>query len=214
MTTVQFTFRPIERWPQEPTPAYKRKGGTFKVTHDKLLADLSRELSHLGVSRAYIQADVEEKDIRISDGQLRSSASPKTPRVIIAAQTKHGPLQMACDTYSHWKANMRAITLSLAALRAVTRYGVLKTGEQYRGLKQLASGSGPINSDEAATFIAAVIGNAFTKSAILMSPQVYSQAYRAAVRKLHPDANGGAHSEAWHHLDAAKAILDNKHGQA
>lgn len=209
---IEFVVRPIDRWPQEPT-RYRTRA-RFKAPYNQTLILLSYELARLGAKLAYIQADVTERDIRI-DGQLRADARPATPRVIIAAKTKHGPILMPCDTFDDWQDNIRAIALALQALRAVDRYGVTKRGEQYRGLKQITAGDGPINSDEAATFIAKHCHDAATvgpdeRRRILTSPMTFGNCYRAAARKLHPDA-GGDPAE-WSKLQRADVILRELHG--
>lgn len=207
---VEFIIRPIDRWPQEPTR--HRARARFKAPYNQTLILLNYELARLGAKRAFIQADVTDRDIRI-DGQLRADARPATPRVIIAAETKHGPILMPCDTFDDWQDNIRAIALALEALRAVDRYGVTKRGEQYRGLKQITAGDGPINSDEAAIFIANVTHDRpqrFTAvREMLASPDFFEKCYRAAAKKLHPDV-GGDPTE-WSKLDRAAVILRTHH---
>lgn len=206
MRHVDFVFRPIERWPQEPTPPHRQRPAHFKVGYERTLSDLEYELARLGVTRAFIQADVSERDIR-ADGLLRSDSKPRSPRVIVSATSKHGPITLPCDTYSHWKDNLRAIALSLEALRDVDRHGVTKRGEQYRGLKQLTDGSGPINSEEAAQFISSVVGGTFSKAAILGNSDTFDSAYRAATKRLHPDVAGVDATAQWNDLQKAAAIL-------
>jgi hypothetical protein len=208
---IEFVFRPIDRWPQEPTRSRRR--ASFRVPYSKTLTLLNYELGRLGVRRAYLQADVTERDIRL-DGQLRADAAPRSPRVIVAAETKHGPISMPCDTFDDWQDNLRAIALSLEALRAVDRYGVTKRGEQYRGLKQLTAGDGPINSDEAATLLAKHAE--YRRDLLLSDPVHFETAYRRAAKKLHPDAAGEdlsvwARAE-WDKLQSAAAILREHHG--
>jgi hypothetical protein len=49
-------------------------------------------------------------------------------------------LRYAMDAYETYDENLRAIALTLQALRAVERYGVAKGGEQYTGWLKLESG--------------------------------------------------------------------------
>jgi hypothetical protein len=53
----------------------------------------------------------------------------------------HGRQSFATDEYDDWQDNVRAIALSLEALRAVERWGVSK-GRQYAGFALLAAGPG------------------------------------------------------------------------
>jgi hypothetical protein len=164
------------------------------------------------VRRAYIQADVTERDIRI-DGHLRADASPRSSRVIIGAHTKHGPISLPCDTYDDWQDNIRAIALALEALRKVDRYGVTKRGEQYRGLKQITAGDGPINSEEAAAFIVkhchpeADRSQQFKASDVVLFEDAFESCYRDAAKRLHPDVAGEAARPEWDKLQRAAAIL-------
>ena len=59
-----------------------------------------------------------------------------------------------CDKYSNWQANLRAIALSLEALRAEDRYGVTRRAEQYKGWAKLLPPNAEFASDiEAAGFL-------------------------------------------------------------
>src|SRR5579863_10251967 len=74
---------------------------------------------------------------------LYAGAKLRTQGIILTFNSKHGPLSYPCDKYSNWQANLRAIALSLEALRAVDRYGVTHP-EKCGTLSQLLSGgSGP-----------------------------------------------------------------------
>jgi hypothetical protein len=191
----------------------------FKVGYSETLSLLRSELAKLGASKVYLQADVTEHDIR-NDGQLRADSKPRSPRVIVSAKTKHGDVSLPCDTFTSWQANLRAIALSLEALRTVDRYGVTKRGEQYRGLKQLTAGTGPINSAEASAFVALhggrqaaeTAGSSLTITAadLLMNTSAFEAAYKRAAKRLHVDAGGS--EELWLNLQKAAAILREHHG--
>ena len=72
--------------------------------------------------------------------RLAIKGDPKGPAVIIAFESKHGPLKYATDVFDHWHANLRAIALGLEALRKVERYGITQRGEQYTGFRTWNSG--------------------------------------------------------------------------
>lgn len=57
----------------------------------------------------------------------------------VMATQQQGRMVLATDTYEHWQANVRAIALTLEALRAVDRYGATQ-GRQYAGFQQLTAG--------------------------------------------------------------------------
>ena len=147
--SLEFVFRPLERWPSTRTE--NRRRAPFKAGYGRTISDLKVELGHLGTTRCVIQAECSENDIRL-DGMLRSSAKMRGPGIILAFDSVHGPLQYPCDTYSDWTDNLRGIVLALRALRAVDRYGVTRRAEQYRGWKALpGGGQAPIAQAEWAT---------------------------------------------------------------
>lgn len=94
-----------------------------------------------------IEIDVQESDLRL-DGTLRANARPSSSAVVLAFESTHGPLLYRCDRFytnyhdqgPEWQHNLRAIALTLEALRAVDRYGATETGQQYAGFKALPAG--------------------------------------------------------------------------
>lgn len=212
--SLEFIHRPIDRWPQEPTR--NPKPAPFRVSYSKTLELLRYELARIGAKRVYLQLDVTEREIR-NDGQIRAGAQPRSQRVIVAADTKVGPVMLPCDTYNDWQANLRAIALSLQALRAVNRYGVTKRGEQYRGLKALPAGDGPVNAEESAAFISkhcghpALVGEKLKQSDIILFSDAFENCYRAAAKALHPDVAGESSRGDWDKLQRAAAILRDYH---
>jgi hypothetical protein len=129
---------------------------------------------------------------------LRANAKVGFPGVRVAFGSKHGPLTYATDAYEDryygdppaWQANVRAIALSLQALRAVDRYGVTSRGEQYVGFTPIAATAAELTVDQAAELLAEMTGQRWTARQILTSPDALSQAYRAAAALHHPDRGG------------------------
>jgi hypothetical protein len=110
---------------------------------------------------------------------------------------------------------VRAIALSLEALRKVDRYGVTKSGEQYKGFKALPPASPTIDSDAmtAAEFVcrhASSNGWTGTARSILAHRDEYTKAYRSAAHQTHPDLKNGNAAE-FVLLGRAKAVLDRHH---
>lgn len=201
------TFRPLTEWPGKRTPSYSRRQAPFKAGYQKTLDGLEREIGHLNGKSVVIQIALESRDIR-NDGWPRSSARPKEPGVVVSFVTSKGPLSFPCDTYNAWEDNLRAITLSLEALRAVDRYGVTKHSEQYKGFAQIeAPGeSSSMTVEQAAAFLSHWSGQAVNWKPWPYLPVVES-AYRTAARKLHPDAGGNAAQ--FIELQRAKDILQS-----
>jgi hypothetical protein len=211
---VNITYRPIDRWPGEQTK--ERKRSPFDSPWPATLDLLDRELFHLDARNIVFQVALREEDFK-RNGEPRANAKASHPGVILAFDSKYGPLKYATDTFTDFQANVRAVALSLEALRKVDRYGITKRGEQYTGWKALGSG-GPepaMTLEAAAQFIAihgCDIGFTPTEREILSSPAVLTTAYRAAAKRLHPDAGGS--TEEFQRLQEAKRVLDAHHGGA
>ena len=134
---MSYTVRPIDTWPGPRSRSHRRS--PFKASWSRTAALLNRELRELGARNVALMIDVQESDIRL-DGLLRASARPDYPGVILAFDSRYGPLKYMSDVFSTWQDNVRAIALGLEALRKVDRYGITKRGEQYTGWKQLEAG--------------------------------------------------------------------------
>lgn len=133
--------RPITVWPGKLAVPYTRQRARFNTRWSETLMLLDRELRHLGARDLVFFMAYRPGDIRL-DGQPRATARPDHPGVIVAFQSRYGPLQYATDTYLDWQDNVRAIALGLEALRKVDRYGISKRGEQYTGYRALTAAPG------------------------------------------------------------------------
>lgn len=165
---MKVTFRPLTEWPYPAT--YPRQYARFRASYQNTLQLLEYEIDRLDGSDIVFGIGLRERDVRL-DGQPRADARPIShPGVEISFNSRHGRLVYGTDEFDDWKDNVRAIALSLEALRAVDRYGVSKRGQQYAGWAQLAAG-GPDP----------VRGKALVERA---------GGIREAQRRHHPDAGG------------------------
>lgn len=159
----------------QPAPAWQRS--RFEAPLSRTLLDLGRELRALDAQKVVIELDVRDRDIRL-DGYPRADAkAPGNPGVAISFESRHGPLRYATAEYDDWRHNLRAITLSMEALRAVDRYGVSKRGEQYQGWKAL-----PQSTDAADAIQTRAQAEAFLAQ--------WDGDWKRAVRATHPDQGG------------------------
>lgn len=208
--TLRYTTRPISdlTWLR---PAAERKRSQFDSTWTRTLEQLSREIDHLGGRDVVIEVDVRERDIRI-DGALRADARATSPATVVAFETKaHGPMLYRCDRYTDawskrpgWQDNVRAIALTLEALRAVDRYGATETGQQYAGFKALPSGTampaGQMSTAAAENLLWEVSGLGRD------NPWSAQARWKKARAKAHPDRNGGDQT-AWDQVEQAAKTL-------
>ena len=131
---MRMTFRPLAAWPYEPQPA---RPATYKAPLEATYLDLDRELGYLRATDIVVGLVVDERDVRL-DGMLRSGARPSHPGVELSFDAPDkGRLTFHTDRHrgyaSSWQDNLRALALGLEALRAVDRYGIAETGQQYAG---------------------------------------------------------------------------------
>jgi hypothetical protein len=179
---VQVTFRPLPTWPHKPTA--RREYSRFDTPYPRTLELLEREVGYLGGRDVVMGVGLSERDIRL-DGQPRANArSFGHPGVEISFDSRaHGRLTYASDQYFDWQDNVRAIALSLEALRAVERWGVSK-GRQYAGFALLTAGPG---KEERGRQLVAQHGSV-----------------SAALRATHPDTGGDTASAG--DFDAVMAV--------
>lgn len=213
---MRYDIRPLVAWTDPETPV-RRSSSRFKASWADTLEFLSAEISKVGGKEPVVlQVDVTEGDIRL-DGMLRANAKVGHPGVVVSFDSDFGPLRYATDAYekdwSHgmpsWQANIRAIALTLEALRAIDRWGVSKRGEQYTGWKALPSGGSVTfpSADEAARWMRHQVANLITVRPDDLEKAPPRELYRMLARKMHPDAGGSA--DDWDRLDAAKLLLTN-----
>jgi hypothetical protein len=182
-------LRPITNWPGQST--IQRRPSQFQASFSDTVKLLDRELRLLDPKDPHmpvcvLQIAMREQDFRI-DGMPRANAVPSHPGVILNIETRNKPpMSFPCDTFTHWHHNLRAIALTLEALRKVDRYGVTQTGQQYRGWQAIEAKPAGITSATAAIARLAEIAQ-------LSPTSDYDAAdtYRQARREAHPDRNNG-----------------------
>lgn len=138
---MRATFRPLPAWPY---PEQSARPATYKTTYAQTLVQLENEIEHLRGSEVIIGVVADERDVRI-DGLLRADAKVRHDGVEVSFETPGGR-RLVFHTDRHrgyaqsWQDNLRAIVLGLESLRAVDRYGITSTAEQYAGFAQLGPG--------------------------------------------------------------------------
>ena len=192
--TFTYALRPIEdrTWMR---PESKRTRSPYTAGWSKTADLLARELRHLHARNVVLQADCTESQLRL-DGRLRAGARLASDAVVLAFDSDHGAVSWRSDAFNAvgysspsgtqgWHHNLRAIGLTLEALRAVDRYGVSDSGQQYTGFLALEQrGTSSIDAEAELRDIAGVPANG-----------TLAQVVRAARRVSHPDVNGGMTSQ-------------------
>lgn len=201
-----YVVRPLGPWLDAVTPADARRSRwTFKAKWSDTLQLLEDEVYRLDGRNVAMQLDVREQDIRV-DGGIRSNAKPiDFPGVRISFDSSYGPLTYATDTHELWQHNVRAIALSLQALRAVDRYGVSRRGEQYTGWKALPAGTGAAATHMTRDSALRIISDWYDSDAWLHLPP--ATVVRVIRARTHPDRHDGDRDR-WNEAEQALQVLN------
>lgn len=211
-------------WPRALTPAAKRKHGGFKADFPSTIRLLKHELRQIHAENVRVQLAMDDAELRL-DGIPRKHAKPAHPGVILSFDKPGaGRLVYPCDTFRRWDVNLRAIALTLEALRRPLRYGVLQAGEQYAGNRLLTAGgtATTMTAQAAAEYLARWCAASEGERAgmvarLLREASLVDPAYRQAARALHPDtaADDGqrrARADLMDKLTKARTTLRAHHG--
>lgn len=205
---LNLIFRPIDKWPREKTPAAERLSPhSFKASFESTLDLLQHELKMLYAHDAVVQAYFRPNQIR-NDGWPFNAAAPSEPGIILTFYDgMDEAFSYVCDLYALWQHNLRAIALSLEALRKVDRFGVTSRGEQYQGFKALPPPADQVREmrpEEAAAFLASKIPGVDPQF-LTSEKQLFDMTFKLAQRRLHPDAGGS--QQDFQKLQEAGAVL-------
>lgn len=217
-------YGPIKAWPGKLRSRSERVKAPFKSGHTETLRMLERELRMVSAEAAAVQLAMPHFN---RDGLPYAGAIPEHPGVLVSfvkpilnsfgQLINRVPLRFAADRFLTWETNLRAVAIGLEDLRRVERYGITQGSEQYLGFKALPP-PGPdhpqiLSVEDAARFINSLYGGpgAPSKHGILNSVGLCREGYRAVAAKIHPDATGGAATDDWTKLQAAKVLLDAHH---
>lgn len=187
--TIPFRYRPIDDWPGEQTA--KRRKATFQRGWASTLRLMTRELGHLEAVNVVCQVALRERDLRIKDGHPKANARAEHPGVILAFESKFGPLKYATDVFDDFTDNFLAIALSLEHLRLVDRYGVSARGEQYKGWQQLGRTTGEAMTKDEAWRVLRDVADV-PEYDDTRTPADVEALYKRAAGLHHPDRGGDA----------------------
>ncbi len=216
---MNYQFRSLTVWPR--AFAQDQRPSQFSSTYSSTLQLLEKELNFIDARHVVIELAVPSDQIR-NDGLPRSTARPTHPGVIVSfdlpcyinGKWATRPLNMPCDSFTKWQDNLRAIALTLEALRKINRYGVTQGGEQYKGWAALPEPEPKTDLakvGDAVAFVARHSETGIAPSKLLKSAEQTKNAYRAAARRLHPDVGGN--EEDFKNLQTAYETLNRHHQQ-
>lgn len=183
---------PIGEWPSVMTS--RRTLSPFSATLTSTLALLRRELRELDAKNTEMLIAISPGAFTLA-GRPYANAKPDHPGIILSFDTSFGHLSYPADQYTTWQDNLRAVALSLEALRKVDRYGVTKRSEQYRGFLAIeARAAGAFTSDEAAMRFLGEVAEMIVDPNLEMVAAYETGARRRIAAKAlfhsHPDRGG------------------------
>lgn len=216
---LRIKIKPITAWIGAETKDAKRS--LFRARYSNTKTILEYELWQLKAieSTQEILMFIRPDDLRL-DGELRANAKPFKPGVILQFSRYTGrtlrnrttgetrretqTLSYPCDRFDDWQDNLRAIALSLEALRRVARYGVFSYADMVERLA-LPSAEGKVSDRQSAAEFMASYSDLLAAD-ISINLEYAKKAYRQAAARLHPDKHNG-HNELFLQLQKAKQIL-------
>lgn len=181
-------------WPEsEPrTPAHKRIASSFGVTMERARIDLFKELALLGAKGIVLSTN---QQLRRDGMPYASRRAPEDPGVACFWDIDGQPHAMACDAYRDLRSNLRAIGLTIQALRSIERHGSRSLRDRaFQGFAALPADAGA----DAARPWRDVLG-------LSLSPDEHTieRRYRTLAKAAHPDRGGS--NEAMAELNRARA---------
>ena len=161
-------------WPR--TPDWKRGPSPFKAPPSKAYTELTQELERLGARNVIISSNLQLRQ----DGIPYANQPRHNDEGIAVYFTRKGvDMVLACDKFAKREANMRAITLTIDAIRGIERWGSSDMMERaFTGFTALPS------SAESWWGVLGVEANA--------RPTEIEAAYRRRRSETHPDRGGSA----------------------
>lgn len=197
----------ITEWIGEETKEPRRS--QFRQTYSNTKKLLAYELEKANAIESSIRLEmfIHKNQVR-ADGNLRADAKPFKQGVILrftrikkrlklrdcSIKTITEDVSLPCDSFDDWQDNLRAIALSMEALRKVERFGVFKYGDMISRLA-LPSPSGDLpTTDKALAFVSEHSGYTLND---LRSPDILKLAIRAVKMKFHQDNQKTGSIELW-----------------
>jgi hypothetical protein len=191
----------------DPRTHRSRKSAIFRASYAKTLDLLENELRCLAAVDITIEAGFALDQIR-NDGWPRSSQRPAHPAARLSFRSRGNSIAFPCDTYASIDDNLRAIALTLQALRAIDRYGVSQGAEQYKGWLALPAPApaDEMSRDQAIAFLS--LHSGLSGLEIGRDEESVRKAYRKAALDLHPDAGRDGTDAGFARLQLAMQILN------
>lgn len=179
-------------WPEgwKRTERYRRKENRqfskgFATYRDELFVEIRR----LGGKKVVLSTNIPLRNDGIPYANFRE---PEDPGVAVYFEYKRKPMCFACDSYRLVRENLRAVSLTINAIRGLERWGASDMMERaFRGFTAIEDKSGSWMKT-----LGFEPGELITKDRI-------DQRYRSRSLEFHPDRPGGS-ADKFHALAVAR----------
>jgi hypothetical protein len=178
-------------WPEgRPRTSWsRRKKSKFIPSFARSRDELMRELDRMGARRAILSTNI---PLRNDGLPYANTREPDDPGVAVYFEYKGKPMCFACDQYKTVRENVRGIGLTIAAIRAIERYGSSDMMERaFRGFTALPEKAGEYWRD-----VFEIPHDARPR------PDDIEKAFRMQALVKHPDKGGTM--EEWQQLVTAR----------
>lgn len=172
-------------WPDGWPRAKHRKDGPYKVSTEVALSELLDDLRLMGARHVVVSSNVPlRRDGTMYRGDHSDSHMPD-PGVAVYWDDRDGrSLVAACDCWRTVRENVRALGLTISALRAIDRAGASHLLERaFTGFKRL-----PAASD--CWRVLGLDGSTLRHGSASTAVAAIGAAHQALARKHHPDRGG------------------------
>lgn len=156
-------------WPPGWRRTVSRKPAAFDTSLERAISSLSDEIRMLG-----------GKNARLTHAPFRSGADPHDPGVAVYFDLKNDRKVFACDRWQRVRDNVRAIALTIGALRGIGRWGASDM------LERAFTGFDALPPPPSCWQVLGLEPGA--------NADVVNAAYRKLVAQHHPDKPNGSHS--------------------
>ena len=173
------------QWPVGWTRTHHddRRASIYQVSFARARDELLRSVRLLGGADIVISSDVA---LRRDGLPYANQGEPSDPGIAVYWTQGSQPRVMACDCWRTVRDNLRAVGLTIDALRAIDRSGATQLLERaFSGFAALPANAGDNGAPDWREVFCV------SRDATINRAQL-EQLYRAMVRHAHPDLNGGS----------------------
>lgn len=179
-------------WPEDwkRTDRFKRTGSRYEVNFVKAREDVLRSLKLMGATEKVISTNIPLRRDGLPLANMREPEDPGVAVYWVESKWEGGKRisvtrVMACDQWRTVRDNMRAVGLSLEALRAIKRAGATQVLDQaFKGFTAL-----PAQTGRSWREVLGLVGIEH------VTPTQVERVYREIAVVRHPDKPGGSNEK-------------------